>query len=85
MNNTTTHAITLYIGSACHLCSEAKDVIAPVLQELGWACSTVNITNNADLVSLYGVRIPVIKTPGGVEKGWPFTAGQVRRLLLAEE
>ena len=38
-----------------------------------------------NLEALYGVRIPVLKTPSGTEKAWPFSEGQVRRLLLAEQ
>ena len=29
----------------------------------------------------YGLRIPVVALPNGHEKGWPFTAAQIMRLL----
>ena len=41
----------------------------------------VNINEDEVLTAKYGIRIPVIVTPDGREKGWPFTAGQVRRLI----
>ena len=41
----------------------------------------VNIENNANLKAEYGFRIPVIRTPDGQEKGWPFTGAQISRML----
>ncbi len=76
--------VTLYGGTGCHLCEQAKDVLAPVLEQLDWHCQEVNIRGDEALEALYGLRIPVLKTPSGEEKGWPFSAGQVRRLLLAK-
>lgn len=75
--------VTLYSGTDCHLCEQAKDVLAPVLEQLDWYCQEVNIRGDEALEALYGQRIPVLKTPSGEEKAWPFSAGQVKRLLLA--
>ena len=77
--------VTLYGGSGCHLCEQAKAAIEPVLEQLDWHCREVNIRGDGTLEALYGLRIPVLKTPSGAEKGWPFSEGQVRRLLLAEQ
>ena len=76
--------VRLYSGTGCHLCEQAKDVLEPVLEQLDWQCQEVNIRGDEALEALYGLRIPVLKTPSGTEKGWPFSEGQVRRLLLAE-
>jgi len=73
--------LTLYTGAHCHLCDQAKALLYPLLQEAGWQLQEVSITGDEHLQSLYGVRIPVVATPNGHEKGWPFTAGQIRRLL----
>ena len=43
----------------------------------------VDIAVDADLIAAYGLRIPVVVLPNGVEKGWPFTATQVKRLLAS--
>lgn len=75
--------LTLYGGTDCHLCDQARALLVPILSEVGWTLEEVNIRGNAALENLYGIRIPVIKTPDGQEKGWPFTAGQVRRWLSA--
>ena len=76
--------LTLYTGPHCHLCDQAKDVIYPVLQEAGWRLQEVNITESDTLKEKYSLRIPVIMTPDGTEKGWPFTAGQVKRLIASD-
>ena len=73
--------LTLYIGTHCPLCDQAKALLYPVLQEKGWRLHEVNISEDEVLTAKYGIRIPVIVTPDGREKGWPFTAGQVRRLI----
>ena len=33
----------------------------------------------------YGIRIPVVALPNGDEKGWPFTAAQIGRMLQVSE
>ena len=81
MNNT----LTLYTGPHCHLCDQAKSIIYPILQETGWRLQEVNIAGNKSLKEKYGMRIPVIANSEGEEKGWPFSAGQVKRLLVSAE
>jgi|TARA_R110000822_G_scaffold60287_9_gene150248 hypothetical protein len=81
MNNT----LTLYTGPHCHLCDQAKSIIYPIIQEMGWRLHEVNIADDESLKEIYGVRIPVIANSMGEEKGWPFSAGQVKRLLVSAE
>lgn len=75
------NTLTLYSGPHCHLCDQAKQIIYPLLHEAGWKLHEVNISESESLKEKYGLRIPVIMTPDGQEKGWPFTAGQVKRLI----
>jgi len=79
------HILTLYTGSHCHLCDQAKSLIYPVLQEAGWILKEVNIDDDDDLKQRYGIRIPVMAVPDGREKGWPFTQGQVKQLIVDDE
>ena len=81
MNN----ILTLYTGPHCHLCDQAKSIIYPILQESGWRLQEVNIADDESLKEIYGVRIPVIANSVGEEKGWPFSSGQVKRLMSAQE
>lgn len=75
------NVLTLYIGESCHLCDQARQVVLPVITGTDWALEEVVITGNEALMAVYGIRIPVVKTSAGVEKGWPFTAGQIKRLV----
>lgn len=75
------YILTLYTGPDCHLCEQAKVLIDPVLRETKWVLEDVNIAENEELKAKYGLRIPVLVTSDGKEKGWPFTAGQVARLI----
>ncbi|MDO3384188.1 glutaredoxin family protein [Gilvimarinus algae] len=71
--------LTFYTTAGCHLCEQAKAMIAelpePVrLVEFDIACDD-------RMIERYGLRIPLLKTPAGEELGWPFTAEQVLSLL----
>ncbi|MBV1930612.1 MAG: glutaredoxin family protein [Porticoccaceae bacterium] len=81
-NSDTQAVLTLYTGEGCHLCGLARDILEEVLGMSGaGAYEVVSITGDDTLMAAYGERIPVVKNIGGQEKGWPFTAGQVRRML----
>ena len=73
--------VRLYTGPNCHLCEQAKAVLYPLLTERGLCLVEVNIQTDAELQEKYGVRIPVVALANGEEKGWPFTAAQIGRLL----
>ena len=79
------HILTLYTGPRCHLCDQAKSLIYPVLQGTDWILQEINITGDEDLKDRYGIRIPVMAVPDGREKGWPFTQGQVKQLIIANK
>jgi glutaredoxin len=73
--------LTLYSGSNCHLCEQAKALLHPLLSERGLRLLEVDIYQDDELREKYGIRIPVVALTNGEEKGWPFTAGQIGRLL----
>jgi hypothetical protein len=73
--------LTLYSGPHCHLCDQAKAILYPQLSEQGWEMVEVNIRESDALQQEYGMRIPVLALPDGREKGWPFTAAQIGRML----
>ena len=79
-----TRVLTLYTGVGCHLCEKGQAVAAPVALANGWVLEKISITGDVALSAAYGLRIPVLRTPSGAELGWPFSPGQVRRLLAAE-
>lgn len=71
--------LTLYVGTGCHLCDLARAIVDGVVGAADY--EIVNITGDDSLRAAYGERIPVVKNAAGREKGWPFTAGQVKRLV----
>ena len=73
--------ITLYTGPNCHLCEQAKALLYPLLTERGMHLVEVNIQTDPELQKNYAIRIPVVVFANGEEKGWPFTAAQIGRLL----
>ena len=73
--------LTIYSGPNCHLCEQAKAILYPLLTEKGWQLVEVNVQESERLKEKYGIRIPVVALPNGEEKGWPFTAAQIARML----
>lgn len=52
--------VTLYTRPGCHLCDEARAVMAPLLAEFGATLREVNIDEDAVLSERFGWDIPVI-------------------------
>ena len=73
--------LRLYTAHNCHLCEVAEDLLQPLLEQQQLVLRKIDIAADEGLKASYGLRIPVIVLPNGVEKGWPFTATQVKRLL----
>ena len=76
--------LTLYTGEHCHLCDQARQLIYQVISGTDWRLREVNIDCDAVLRERYGCLIPVVSTSAGIEKGWPFTAGQLQRMLTGQ-
>jgi glutaredoxin len=74
--------VTLYTRPSCHLCEEAKRVMAPVLREFGAPLREVNIENDAILEQRYGVDLPVIFLGARKVAKHRVDAAQFRRQLL---
>ena len=71
--------LTLYAKPGCHLCEEARDVIATVDDTL--PIREVDITQDPVLTERYGLRIPVLADDAGQEIAWPFGPADVLNLL----
>jgi glutaredoxin len=52
--------ITIYSRPGCHLCDEAKTVVASVAEEFGAQLREVNIDESAELRTRYTNDVPVI-------------------------
>ena len=80
MHKPSANQLIIYTGPNCHLCEQAKVLLYPLMSERGLTLMEVDIHTDAELQQKYGIRIPVVLA-NGQEKGWPFTAAQIGRLL----
>ena len=73
--------ITLISGPNCHLCDQAKEMLFPLLEAKKIRLNELNVRDDIALFEQYGLRIPVVIFADGSEKGWPFTAAQIARMI----
>lgn len=62
--------ITLYTRAGCHLCDDAKAVLARVEAQTGEGYEEVDIAGDPDLTADYGDRIPVVLLDGREHGYW---------------
>jgi glutaredoxin len=62
--------VTLYGKPGCHLCDEARVVVARVCAELGEEYAEVDITGDPELVRRFGEEIPVTFVDGRQHDFW---------------
>jgi glutaredoxin len=77
----TTARVTLYSRPGCHLCDDARAVIAAVCDELGEAYDEVDITTDDDLEDRYRDEIPVTLVDGRQHDFWRVDAARLRAAL----
>ena len=75
--------VTLYGRPGCHLCDDAREVIARVCAEVGTSYDEVDITTDPDLQHRYGEQIPVTFVDGAQHDFWRVDEGRLRAALLA--
>jgi hypothetical protein len=75
--------LTLYSRPGCHLCDEARAILAPLCRALGLTLHEANIENDPALTERYGWSIPVAALDGDDVLAWPFTRATARHVLLA--
>lgn len=82
MSAQSTARVVLYVRQGCHLCDDARPLVAEVAAEAGTTVAEVDIdAGGPDLVELYGELVPVV-TVDGVQQGyWRFDGDRLRRAL----
>ncbi|MPZ62195.1 MAG: glutaredoxin family protein [Propionibacteriales bacterium] len=78
---TETARVVLLSRPGCHLCDDARQVIAGVCEELGVGWSEVDITQDADLERRYGEQIPVTMVDGRQHDFWRVDGDRLRKAL----
>lgn len=76
--------VTLYSKPGCHLCDDARAVVAAVCAELGETFEEVDITSGPDASELmlrYGEEIPVTLVDGRQHDFWRVDPVRLRSAL----
>ena len=71
--------VRIYSKPGCHLCDDARAVIAAVCAELGEAFDEVDISTDDALMREYGEQIPVTFVDGSQHDFWRVDAGAADR------
>ena len=77
------HRVTLLSRPGCHLCDEARTVVAQVCGELGVRWHEVDITGSPRLWAAHHERIPVTFVDDAEHDYWRVSADRLRAELLA--
>lgn len=77
--------LILYGTSGCHLCEQAAELLAYLLDEEEYDVVEVDISDSDELFEKYAEKIPVLKQQvNNAELNWPFNEETIERFLLAE-
>jgi glutaredoxin len=81
--NPSGHRITLLTRPGCHLCADARQVIAKVAAELGVRWDERDITASAADTELYSEMIPVTLIDGVQHDFWRVSEERLRAALCS--
>ena len=76
-----TPRVTLYGKPGCHLCDQARHVVAQVCADLGESYVEVDITTDPQLVRRFGEEIPVTFVDGEQHDFWRVDPHRLARAL----
>lgn len=74
--------MTLVGKPGCHLCDEARLVVARVTEELGLSWDELNILEDPELRAAYWEQIPVTLIDGVQHDFWRVDESRLRAALL---
>jgi hypothetical protein len=75
--------LTLYSRPGCHLCDEMKAVVDRVTRGTPARIDIIDISNDRQLESRYGLEIPVLLVDGRKAAKYRVTEDELRRILEA--
>jgi glutaredoxin len=73
--------VTLIGKPGCHLCDDARAVVAKVAAETGAAVAEQDITQDAELYDRYWEQIPVVLVDGEQHTFWRVDEDRLRAAL----
>lgn len=65
----------------CHLCADARTIVAAVCTDMGVRWVEVSILDDPQLADRYAEQIPVVLVDGHVHDFWRVDAGRLREAL----
>ena len=74
--------VRIYSKPGCHLCDDAREIVAAVCASLDERYDEVDITGSAELMARFGEEIPVIFVDGRQHDFWRVDADRLRAALL---
>ena len=78
-----THTVTLLGKPGCHLCEDARAVVAEVCAELGVEWEELDITTDDELYTRWWEQIPVTLIDGKQHDFWRVDPDRLRAALRA--
>ena len=75
--------VTLYSRPGCHLCDDAREVVARVCAEMGESFDEVDIESDGDLEDRFGEEVPVTFVDGRQHDFWRVDEARLRSALGA--
>ncbi|MEI5676017.1 MULTISPECIES: glutaredoxin family protein [Nocardioides] len=78
-----TARVTLYSKPGCHLCDDARAVVARVCAELGEEYDEISILDDPALLERYGEEIPVTLVDGRQHDFWRVSEDRLRTALTS--
>ncbi len=73
--------VLLYGKPGCHLCDDARAVVARVCAEVGTGFEEVDVTTSPELMETYGEQIPVTFVDGRQHDFWRVDEARLRAAL----
>jgi hypothetical protein len=77
--------VTLYSKPGCHLCDDARAVVARVCAELGESFEEISILSDPALQERYGEEIPVTLVDGRQHDFWRVSEERLRAALGGDQ
>jgi len=82
----TTARVVLYSRAGCHLCEDARAVVAAEAERAGTTWREVDVDRDVEPgrdLSQYGDLVPVVEVDGVRQGYWRIEAARLRRALAA--
>jgi glutaredoxin len=73
--------LTLVTKAQCHLCADARAVVAGVAVELGLAWQEQSIDDDAVLAERFAEEVPVVMVDGVPRDFWKIDPARLRHIL----